>query len=65
MAQAKDQFLTLRQASSSALTSSSPTCDLRAAARLAARLFGCYRASDANNPGSLPGGGDGDAGAIS
>ena len=47
---ASDQFLTLRQASSSALTSSSPTCDPRMAARLAAKLFGCYRASDANNP---------------
>ena len=48
---ASDPFLTLRQASSTALTSSSAArCDPRIAARLAARLFGCYRASDANNP---------------
>jgi hypothetical protein len=51
MAQEKNQFLTLRQASSGALTNSLPTaCDPRIAARLAAKLFGCYRASDANNP---------------
>jgi hypothetical protein len=50
--QGNDRFLTLRQASSSALTSSSPSanCDPRIAARLAAKLFGCYRASDANDP---------------
>lgn len=48
---ANDQFLTLRQASSGALTSSLPSqCDLRIAARLAAQLFGCYRASEANDP---------------
>ena len=46
-----DRLLTLRQASSGALTSSSAAgCDPRIAARQAAKLFGCYRASDANDP---------------
>jgi hypothetical protein len=52
MSQGNDQFLTLRQASSSALTNYSPSekCDPRIAARLAAALFGCYRAAEANDP---------------
>lgn len=47
-----DRFLTLRQASSGKLTSYSPSglCDPPLAARLAARLFGCYRANEANDP---------------
>ena len=47
------QFLTLRQASSNALTNSSPTstkCDPRTASRKAAQLFGCYPRNEANDP---------------
>jgi hypothetical protein len=51
MVQGNDQFLALRRASSSALTSSlTENCDPRIAARLAAKLFGCYRAAEANDP---------------
>jgi hypothetical protein len=49
----EDQFLTLRQASSNALTSNSPTstkCDPRTASRKAAQLFGCYPRNEANDP---------------
>ena len=47
-----DQFLTLRQVSSSALTRSTliEKCDLRIAARLASTLFDYYPRNDANNP---------------
>jgi hypothetical protein len=48
---AKETWLTLRKPSSGALTSSSSeSCDPRLATRLAAQLFGCYRASEANDP---------------
>jgi hypothetical protein len=48
-----DQFLTLRQASSNALTNNSPTstkCDPRTASRKAAQLFSCYPRNEANDP---------------
>jgi hypothetical protein len=46
-----DQFQTLRQASSGALTPSTRIeCDLRIAARAATALFNCYPRNEANNP---------------
>jgi len=48
----EDRWLTLGGNSSSALTPCSPNakCDPRIATRLATSLFGCYRASEANDP---------------
>jgi hypothetical protein len=50
---AKETWLTLGGNSSAVSTSDSPTsttCDPRTAGRLATQLFGCYRASEANDP---------------
>ena len=52
--QRNEQWGTLAATSSSALTGPSQSerenCDPRQATRLAAKLFGCYRASEANDP---------------
>jgi hypothetical protein len=45
------QWVTLAATSSGELTRNTPSeCDPRVATRLAAKLFGCYRASEANDP---------------
>lgn len=47
---AKDHWLTLGGISSGALAKPEQTCDPQTAAALATLLFGCYRASEANDP---------------